>query len=59
MYILFERYTNIMKTILKDVISCNTLRAKVKAAVAAILIAILERMITALDVWGGLSTPDL
>jgi hypothetical protein len=48
-----------MKTILKDVISCHTLRAKVKAAVAAILIAILERMITALDVWGGLSTPDL
>ena len=48
-----------MKTILKDVISCNTLRAKVRAAVAAVLIAILERMITALDVWGGLSTPDL
>ena len=48
-----------MKNILKDVISCNTLREKVRAAVAAILIAILERMITALDTWGDLSAPDL
>ena len=38
-----------MKTILKDVISCNTLRAKVKAIFASILIAILERIIDALQ----------
>ena len=38
-----------MKTILKDVISCNTLQAKVKAIFASILIAILERIIDALQ----------
>jgi len=48
-----------MKTILKDVISCSTLRAKVKTAIAAILIAILERIISTVDAWGGISTPDL
>ena len=48
-----------MKTILKDVISCSTLRAKVKAAIAAILIAILERIISTVDTWGGNSAPDL
>ena len=48
-----------MKTILKDVISCSTLQAKVRAAVAAIIIAVLERMICTAETWGGISAPDL
>ena len=48
-----------MKTILKDVISCSTLRAKVRAAVAAIIIAVLERMISTAETWGGISAPDV
>ena len=51
--------TMIMKTILKDVISCSTLQAKVRAAVAAIIIAVLERMIGTVETWGGISAPDL
>jgi len=48
-----------MKTIWKDVISCSTLRAKVKAAVAAIIIAVLERIIGTVETWGGISAPDV
>ena len=48
-----------MKTIWKDVISCSTLRAKVKAAVAAIIIAVLERMISTAETWGSISAPDV
>ena len=48
-----------MKTIWKDVISCSTLRAKVRAAVAAIIIAVLERMIGTVETWGGISAPDV
>ena len=37
-----------MKTILKDVLSCKSLRDGVKAALTAIVVAVLERMIVAL-----------
>ncbi|MBQ2021194.1 MAG: hypothetical protein II211_02080 [Peptococcaceae bacterium] len=37
-----------MKTILKDVLSCKSLRDGVKAALTAIVVAVLERMIMAL-----------
>ena len=37
-----------MKTILKDVLSCKSLRDGVKAALTAIVVAVLERMILAL-----------
>ena len=37
-----------MKTIIKDVLSCKSLRDGLKQALTAILIAVLERMVTAL-----------
>ena len=37
-----------MKQILKDVLSCKSLRDNVKQALIAIVVAILERMIVAL-----------
>ena len=37
-----------MKTIIKDVLSCKSLRDGVKQALTAILIAVLERVIVAL-----------
>ena len=43
-----EERRNIMKTIIKDVLSCKSLRDGVKQALTAILIAVLERVIVAL-----------
>ena len=42
-----------MKTIIKDVLSCKSLRDNVKMAVASLLIAILERLIATLAVWSN------
>ena len=43
-----EERRNNMKTIIKDVLSCKSLRDGVKQALTAILIAVLERIVISL-----------